>query len=289
MKSVAALILNYNDSETTIKLVQTIRSYDSLEKIVVVDNCSTDNSLDELRKIESDRVIVIQTDHNGGYGAGNNAGFKYIYENLHCKYTLLANPDVVITDECIDKLVNVLENTPSFCMVAPVQKLHSANGKMVPNWRLGNIRESILSTSIFLSRVFHINLAYDYGKHEKEELAECDVIQGALYLANTAVMYNDAHYDEELFLYNEEECVAQKIRNAGYKSGVLLSDIYVHNHSVSINKSINSAIKRKKIMLNSRRVYIDKYLQPHKGDRILMNVVFSLALVESLVLQAIRR
>ena len=46
----AFLIVNYNDYKTTIQLLNNIKEFQSLDKIVVVDNNSTDNSFDEIKK-----------------------------------------------------------------------------------------------------------------------------------------------------------------------------------------------------------------------------------------------
>ena len=78
----ACIILNYNDAETTRKLVQKIREYTAFQYIVVVDNRSNDNSFTVLKELESEKVKVIETDRNGGYGYGNNEGIKYAYYEL---------------------------------------------------------------------------------------------------------------------------------------------------------------------------------------------------------------
>ena len=80
----SCVILNYNDAETTEKLVKQLADYDVLHQIIVVDNASTDDSLELLGKLELDanasqrgNVRVISADHNGGYGSGNNLGVRY--------------------------------------------------------------------------------------------------------------------------------------------------------------------------------------------------------------------
>ena len=73
----SCVILNYNDAETTEKLVKQIADYNVLHQIIVVDNASTDDSLERLKKLEADqpgRLHVLSADHNGGYGSGNNLG-----------------------------------------------------------------------------------------------------------------------------------------------------------------------------------------------------------------------
>lgn len=69
---VGIVIVNYNDSETTIKLLEMIKEYKILESIVVVDNNSTDNSYELLKKYENNKIKVVNSKINKGYGYGNN-------------------------------------------------------------------------------------------------------------------------------------------------------------------------------------------------------------------------
>ena len=65
---VAIIIVNYNDYEDTIKYVESIKSYDCLDRIVVVDNKSTaEGTMERLNRIKNDKVRVIQSNENGGY------------------------------------------------------------------------------------------------------------------------------------------------------------------------------------------------------------------------------
>ena len=94
MAKTACVILNYNDSENVIKLFNKIKDYKCLDEIIIVDNHSTDNSYERLKEIDNDKVRVVLTDHNGGYGYGNNEGMKIAFNTLNCDYSLIANPDV---------------------------------------------------------------------------------------------------------------------------------------------------------------------------------------------------
>ena len=47
------VIVNYNDYKTTKRLIDNIRDYKVFDKIVIVDNKSSDNSLKELKKLEN--------------------------------------------------------------------------------------------------------------------------------------------------------------------------------------------------------------------------------------------
>ena len=71
---IGCVILNYNDSTTTINLLDKIKSFHLLNRIIVVDNCSKDNSYQALKEFEDSKIKVIQSTRNGGYGYGNKFG-----------------------------------------------------------------------------------------------------------------------------------------------------------------------------------------------------------------------
>ena len=72
MSKVGMIILNYNDLQTTKKYINNIKDYKVLDKIIIVDNKSTDNSYEELKKLSNDKISVIETDDNKGYALSCN-------------------------------------------------------------------------------------------------------------------------------------------------------------------------------------------------------------------------
>ena len=91
------VILNYNDYETTLKCLQPILDYKNIDYIIVVDNCSTNDSYDQLAKHRNDRWVLLRSPSNGGYAKGNNlkrvtldadfrnTGAKSLYERIGFK------------------------------------------------------------------------------------------------------------------------------------------------------------------------------------------------------------
>ena len=122
-KKISCVILNYNDAETTKKLVKAIYGYGSLDSVVVVDNGSGDDSLKQLKDMAGkmakeiaketaeeveqegeDRLILLEAKRNGGYGAGNNLGVWHSCQVLGADYVLIANPDVEFSDKLVSRL-----------------------------------------------------------------------------------------------------------------------------------------------------------------------------------------
>ena len=67
MSKLGFVIVNYNDYKMTLNLLRNIKDYKVLNKIVIVDNKSTDNSLKYLQKYENDKIHIIEAEENKGY------------------------------------------------------------------------------------------------------------------------------------------------------------------------------------------------------------------------------
>ena len=144
MPVVSCIILNFNDAPTTKKLVERIKDYALLDYIVVVDNCSTDNSWEKLQHYKSDKIHVIQSLRNGGYGSGNNVGLRYSSEILRADYSIIANPDVLFSEDCIRKFLHSFQEDSSVAVV-------SAKQSNSPDcaWKNCSTLQYILATSLF--------------------------------------------------------------------------------------------------------------------------------------------
>ena len=86
---VRVVIVNYNGGEYLKKAVECLVSQkDTNFEAVIVDNASTDNSIDQLQ-ISDDRFSIIRSEKNFGFAAGNNLGFK----NAQTPWLATLNPD----------------------------------------------------------------------------------------------------------------------------------------------------------------------------------------------------
>ena len=141
----SCVVLNYNDYETTMTLLENIRNYQVFDNIVIVDNCSTDDSFELLRRNQNEKIRVIQTEKNGGYGYGNNIGIRYSYEQLNSSYILIINPDVEFDEECILELLRVLINNKDVAVCSAIPKQPNGEFQPLVAWRVPKKIEYILS------------------------------------------------------------------------------------------------------------------------------------------------
>ena len=119
--NICAVILNYNDAQTTMKLTESWKNSKVIRNIIIVDNCSTDDSWEKLGEFKEEfasdhpddpdkvQLHLFRTTENGGYGSGNQAGIDYAVQYLEPDYIIIANPDVQVSDACILRVADALE------------------------------------------------------------------------------------------------------------------------------------------------------------------------------------
>lgn len=252
-KIVTCVILNYNDASTTINLVQSIKDYALLNYIVVVDNCSTDDSLERLQGYKNEKIHIIKSEKNGGYGAGNNVGLRYSFEILDADYSIIANPDVLFDEECVEKFLQTFQDDSSVAVV-------SAKQSNSPDcaWKNCSTLQYILATSLFFEVWLKIR-SYPLKSFKGKDFVPVFAVPGSLLMVDLKKMLQYGMYDEEFFLYYEEPILAQKFADAGLKTVLRLDCSYVHNHHVSISKTYRRWSQQHTVLLKSAELFLRKY------------------------------
>ena len=263
---ITAIVLNYNDSSTTISLVKNIEKYKTIDKIIIVDNCSTDNSFEALSNERFDtKVIIVPAEKNGGYGYGNNIGIRIAKERFKSDYIIICNPDVVFSEETIVELSNVLSRNKDYSILSP-QMIDAGGNRVSCYWNIPTFLEYTLYYLYFIGKIIRKN---DCTPKMSEEIITTECVAGSFLFCRTDDIYEFAQYDESIFLYCEETVQGIKLKSAGKKVGILPDLTFIHNHSVSINKSIPKEISRYKLQWKSRLYVLQKYYNI-KGIKLLL-------------------
>ena len=103
---VSVIIVNYNGKELLEKCLESLFKvdYDNFE-VIIVDNNSTDNSIDFLTK-NYPSVIILKLDSNKGFAEPNNAAAKI----TNGDYLLFLNNDTIVTPNFISEMIKVIKN-----------------------------------------------------------------------------------------------------------------------------------------------------------------------------------
>lgn len=285
----ACIVLNYNDTMTTIRLVEAIKDYPSFDYLVLVDNCSSDNSFEVLSKLRSDRIHVIRTERNGGYGYGNNRGVEYANSVLGAEFAVIANPDVEFTNECINPLFEELQKDCNCGVIAPVSLDPKGNLSRNVAWKQLSPFFEVLGSSVLINRLIRHRSRYSseylFGTSESKEV---DIVPGSLLAINIDHFISSGMYDEEVFLFCEEKILSWRLRSIGKTTKLFVDASYVHRHSETINKNISSYVKRTEIWLRSKKHFLRKYLLKKKFWVPFIELSFLFARFESYIIGSVK-
>lgn len=276
---IGCVVLNYNDADTTLDLLKRIEPMEIIDQIVLVDNKSTDNSLERLKHQESNKVHVACAKKNGGYGSGNNVGIEYLRKNYSCDYIIIANPDVIFDESVIKKMVDEFDEDT--VIVAPLT-LDSKKERQLPiAWKVPTVKDYFLFSSIVLNKIFK---PFQYPiQFFNTDICEVDCVQGCLFMLNNSLI-EDKLYDENIFLFFEESCIGKQFKDKGYKTKLLMNVDYIHNHSVSINKAFNSEARKRKITLDSFYTYFEDYYSLSGFTKGIMRIYKKFIYIENYIL-----
>lgn len=278
MKKTCCVVLNYNDYNTTLKFLQSVFKYKSIDYILVVDNLSTDGSYDILKKKEDDRIKVVQCKKNGGYGAGNNYGVLYAREKLGCDYVIISNPDVFFEDTTIHNMIKVIDKTENCAVVSAIQ--YDINKQRIKDvaWRIPSAFKYAFTFSGLGTK--YADTLYPMTYYD-DEVVEVDCVPGAMLIVDAEKFIEMQGYDERVFLYCEEDMLGYKIKNNGYKTYLLTKEHYIHEQGVSIDKSISNKITKLDMVYKSKLFFMKNYLKANAIELLIakMNIFIKILIL----------
>lgn len=243
---IATLILNYNSFPDTIKLVNNLQQQTVSHGlcIVVVDNASPNDSYLQLKPLEKryPNVNVLQTGANLGYAKGNNLGLQYLDENIHPQYVAIMNNDVILQNDCLEKLIERYEVLDSPAIIAPKQ-LDVNHNEMLP-YRMNSFLDDCLNL-FYIFKIFHRRNALKYVDNTGLKAMRVEMIPGSFMFTSFNRFKEMGFFYPNTFLFVEERFIAVKANQMNSNNYIVLDQTYVHAHSKTINTQYNQTEKFK--------------------------------------------
>ena len=283
LEMIDVLTLNYNDAETTIHFVNSVKDYESVSHILVVDNNSTDDSLSKLSLIENDKIRILVSEKNGGYGAGNNLGIRFLKENFNSKYILLSNPDVMVDESVLIDLEKFFQNHSDYTIAAPFMLNAKMERQYNTAFKIPKKIEYILSFEVFFSK-FLKPFYYPDILEKLPEIKNVGAVSGSLFMMNVDRMMKYGMFDERFFLYCEELVLGKKLKDSNQKIALLPKLTFIHNHSASINKTYKTNLAKQRMLMNSKIFFFKEYLNANVVEIIIAKCLSKLSLLEVLLI-----
>ena len=215
---VSVIIVNYNADKLLRECLSSLIKYTNniSYEIIVVDNCSTQGSVDRVIS-EFDNVILIKADQNLGYAEANNQGAQV----ARGEYLLILNNDVVFIENSIEEILNFAkgrdDNVFIGCKLLNEDKTFQESVVDFPTL------QNTLMESFFLYKMFPRSKffnKYSQNYMDAKNPIEVDFVKGAFIFCETIDYKALNGFDERFYFYGEETDLCYRFKNE--KNGKVL-------------------------------------------------------------------
>lgn len=209
------VIVNYNVKYFLEQCLYSVRTaITGLDaEVWVVDNHSTDGSIEYLRP-RFPEVNFIENQDNPGFAKANNQAIRM----SSGEYVLLLNPDTVVGEESLRSLCYFMDEHPEAGGIGV--KMIEGHGQFLPESKRSFPSPWVSFCKIFgLSKLFpqsHLFARYGLQYLDKEKIHEVEVLAGAFMLLRREALDKVGLLDEAFFMYGEDIDLSYRVVQGGY-------------------------------------------------------------------------
>ena len=238
----SVIIVNYNVKyfieQCLCSVQQAIKNINA--EIIVVDNNSSDGSIEYLRE-KFAAVKFIINNNNEGFAKANNIALK------ECKgdYVLFLNPDTIIAEDvlqnCIDFFAQHNEaGAVGVRMIDGSGNFLPESKRSFPSPAVSFFKLSGFSSLFPKSKLFN---RYALGFLKEDKVHEVDVLCGAFLMTKKNLLLQLNGFDESFFMYGDDIDLCYRIQQAGYKNYYSGSQTVIHFKGESSKQNSSAYVK----------------------------------------------
>lgn len=213
--AVCVIVVNWNSGALLAKCAESVGAYgaDTVSELVIVDNASSDESLERALRVTSPNTTVIRNVTNVGFAVACNQGARL----ASAPFILFLNPDARLLPDSLSEVIQRLSD-PGWSDVGIVGlQLVDESGHTARNCARFPRPHHYPMRAVGLDRVFvrqrHFIEDWDHCSSR-----EVDQVIGACFLVRTEVFRALRGFDEQFFVYFEELDFSLRARQAGWRS-----------------------------------------------------------------------
>ncbi len=233
------IIVNYNVKDLLFQSLNSIRSFVSdTNEVIVIDNASSDDSCQEIRK-NYPEVNLIENKKNIGFSAANNQGFAI----AKGKYFLMLNPDAYFLDSSYKNAITFLQNEPGQHLIIGPRIYNPDNSYQDSAWKFPRLTQHLME-AFFLNKLIDTS-SYVSARGETGSFS-VDFLSGAALLMRSETQKSIGNLDEKLFWMEDVDfCYRNKL--LGGKNWYFPQWKTVHYVGASSKKNLSVVISNQLI------------------------------------------
>ena len=207
MPDISIAIVTFNNEKTIKKCIESIIKYIENKlpyRLYVIDNHSSDGTLNIVRSI-SDEIIIIRNEKNIGFGAAHNKLLSF----LKSRYHLVINPDIVIENNCISEMADFMDSNENIGLLSPLIKYPDGRIQYLckRNPTFVDLFIRLAMPKFFIKRHHYFEMR-ETG-YDKE--FEIEYSTGCFMFFRTEIFKRLKGFDEHFFLYLEDADITRRV------------------------------------------------------------------------------
>lgn len=239
---VSVVIVTYNTADLIGACLQSVLASRQISReVFVVDNASADGGVNVVRE-HFPEVRLIANEDNRGFGAANNQALK----ECTGRYVVFLNPDTTVESDSLRHMLAFMETNPNVGLAGP--RILNADG---------SLQESVSS---------HYP-GHRYGAADLGALpGDIACVLGACQIARLELLRELGGFDEDFFLYGEDQDICLRIRKRGFEIGYINEAVIMHHGGKSERGTQPEEVVRKKI--RAEYLFYSKHYRPESIRKI---------------------
>ncbi len=240
-------------------------------EVFVVDNASSDGSVEMLREKFGWVTLIANTD-NGGFSKANNQAMRIATG----EYVLLLNPDTVVAEDTFEKCIAFMDKHPD----AGALGVHMVDGKgnFLPESKRGLPTPSVAFYKTFGLAAFFPK-SKTFGKYHlgflpEKETNEVDILSGAYMFMRKKALDEIGLLDETFFMYGEDVDLSYRVIKGGYKNYYFADTSIIHYKGESTKKGSLNYVK---VFYNAMIIFAKKHFSGNQSG--LYSLLINFAIV----------
>lgn len=256
---VSVILVSYNTAGYIRRALESLYRETQLTsfEVIVVDNDSSDNSVAMIRQFFP-QVTLIESGANLGFAGGVQLGAK----QAQGQYLLLLNPDTVILNAAVDRLLHFAQLNPGNGIWSGITRNKDMSLNTQHAWAKPSFSD-LLFSALGLSKLFSNTCLFNhanYGCWQRDSIKEVDIISGCFFLTTHELWDKLEGLDPAFFMYAEEADYCLRAKAAGYQPIVTPDAQIIHHGGVSHSHFSGKLVK----LLKGKVELINRHVAPAK-------------------------
>lgn len=239
---ISIVVVSYNTREMTLECLRSVftQTQSTTFEILVVDNESSDGSADAIAS-EFPQVRLIRSGANLGFARANNVAA----EQAQGDYLLLLNPDTVILDRAIDKVLQFATEHPEARIWGG--RTVFADGSLNPASCWGCMTPwNLFCNTLGLTKLFPHSELFNseaYGRWQRDQVRQVDIVTGCFLLIRRDFWNELKGFNPLFFMYGEEADLCLRARRNGARPMVTPTATLIHYGAASETVEVDRVVK----------------------------------------------